>query len=79
MKNLRKESNQIQSKKNHTVNQAQVREKDQKEILENDQKSEIDNFNQKWGVIGRNNGLFVYNDNNTTTNINANTCASIST
>jgi hypothetical protein len=25
----------------------------------------IDQFNQKWGVIGRSGGLFVYNDNNT--------------
>jgi len=25
----------------------------------------IDKFNQKWGVIGRSGGLFVYNDNNT--------------
>jgi ligand-binding sensor domain-containing protein len=29
----------------------------------------IDNHNQKWGIIGRNNGIFVYNDNNTITNL----------
>ena len=27
----------------------------------------IDDNNQKWGIMGRNNGLFVYNDNNTIT------------
>ncbi len=30
----------------------------------------IDDFNQKWGIMGRGKGMFVYNDNNTITNIN---------
>tara|TARA_B100001758_G_scaffold247879_1_gene268048 strand:+ start:28158 stop:30365 length:2208 start_codon:yes stop_codon:yes gene_type:complete len=30
----------------------------------------IDSYNQKWGVIGRGNGLFVYDDNGTYDNIN---------
>ena len=29
----------------------------------------IDDHNQKWGIIGRGNGMFVYNDNNTITNL----------
>tara|TARA_X000000368_G_scaffold418521_1_gene418557 strand:- start:1229 stop:3436 length:2208 start_codon:yes stop_codon:yes gene_type:complete len=28
----------------------------------------IDDFNQKWGIMGRKNGLFVFNDNNTLEN-----------
>ena len=30
----------------------------------------IDSYNQKWGVLGRGNGLFVFNDNNTLENPN---------
>ncbi len=30
----------------------------------------IDSYNQKWGVLGRGNGLFVFNDNNTLDNTN---------
>ena len=30
----------------------------------------IDSYNQKWGVLGRGNGLFVYDDNGTYDNIN---------
>jgi hypothetical protein len=30
----------------------------------------IDNYNQKWGIMGRQNGMFVYNDNNTIANLN---------
>ena len=29
----------------------------------------IDDHNQKWGIIGRGNGMFVYNDNNTIANL----------
>jgi len=29
----------------------------------------IDDYNQKWGIMGRQNGMFVYNDNNTITNL----------
>ena len=29
----------------------------------------IDDYNQKWGIIGRDNGVFVYNDNNTIENL----------
>ena len=29
----------------------------------------IDDYNQKWGIMGRGNGMFVYNDNNTISNI----------
>ena len=29
----------------------------------------IDDYNQKWGIMGRENGMFVYNDNNTITNL----------
>ena len=29
----------------------------------------IDDYNQKWGIMGRENGIFVYNDNNTITNL----------
>ena len=30
----------------------------------------IDNYNQKWGILGRGNGIFVYNDNNTISDLN---------
>ena len=29
----------------------------------------IDDYNQKWGIVGRDNGIFVYNDNNTIENL----------
>ena len=29
----------------------------------------IDSYNQKWGIMERGNGIFVYNDNNTIENI----------
>ena len=30
----------------------------------------IDSYNQKWGIMGRGAGIFVYNDNNTIGNPN---------
>ena len=29
-----------------------------------------DNYNQKWGILGRGNGIFIYNDNNTISDLN---------